>query len=329
MRRRIVPIIVVLIVLGGGFFAWRYFRAEGAAQNLTLYGNVDVRQVDLSFKVAGRIAALAVDEGDPVKQGQVLASLDKSYFDDDLRLGQARVATLAANLLKLQNGSRPEEIAQARAALAERKASFANAQITHARQQELVRTNITSRQNYDNAAMALHTAEAQVNSAQAALDLVLAGPRQEDIAAAQAQLDAQKAQLIETRRRFADADLVAPSDGIVLTRAREAGAIVQPGETVFTLTLNRQVWVRAYVGERELGRVTPGMKVTILTDTAGGKTYRGTVGFISPLAEFTPKSVETAALRTDLVYRLRIVVADADSGLRQGMPVTVTSAVAP
>jgi HlyD family secretion protein len=326
MRRRIVPIVVLLIVLGGGVFAWRYFKAESASHDLTLYGNVDVRQVDLSFKVAGRIATLAVDEGDQVKQGQVLASLDKSYFDDDLRLGQARIATLAANLLKLENGSRPEEIEQARAVLAERRASFANAQITFARQQELVRTNVTSRQNFDNAAMALHTAQAQVNSAQASLDLVLAGPRREDIAAAQAQLDAEKAQFVATQRRFIDADLVAPSEGIVLTRAREAGAIVQPGETVFTLTLNRQIWVRAYVGERELGRVTPGMKVAIHTDTRSGKTYRGTVGFISPLAEFTPKSVETPELRTDLVYRLRIVVADADSGLRQGMPVTVTSA---
>ena len=321
MRRRIAIVVVLLLVAGGGYAAWRYLNPAADAKRLTLYGNIDVRQVDLAFKVAGRIEKLAVDEGDAVKQGQVMASLEKSYFDDDIRLEQARVGGLEATLLKLKNGSRPEEIAQARAGLAERKANQTNAQETYGRQSSLVRQEVTSRQNFDNAAMALRTAEAQVNSAQANLDLVLAGPRIEDIDAAQAALDAEKAQLLTMERKRTDADLMAPSDGIILTRAREAGAIVQPGETVFTLTLNSPVWVRAYVDERDLGRVRPGMAVAVHTDA--GKSYKGTIGFISPLAEFTPKSVETPELRTDLVYRLRIIVGDADQGLRQGMPVTV------
>lgn len=328
MRRRvIIPIVVVSIVAVGFYLAWRYVSgADGAATRLTLYGDVDVRQVDLSFKVAGRIAHLEVDEGDAVKAGQVLATLEKSYFDDDLRLGQARVAAQEANFTKLKNGSRPEEIEEAQAALAEAKANLANAQINFSRQSELLRSHVTSRQTFDNAQMTLNTTRARVQSAQAALDLAVAGPRIEDVDAAQAQLASEKAQLIVTQRRLTDANLVAPNDGVVLTRARERGAIVQPGETVFTLTLNRPVWVRAYVDERDLGRVTPGMAMLIHTDAPGGKVYRGTVGFISPLAEFTPKSVETAELRTDLVYRLRIIVGDADSGLRQGMPVTATPA---
>jgi HlyD family secretion protein len=323
MRRLVVAVAVLLIVIGGGYLAWRHLTAAAAPEPLKLYGDIDIRQVDLSFKVAGRIAKLNVDEGDRVNRGQVMASLEKSYFDDDLQLEQARLAALAANLQKLKNGSRPEEIEEARAEFAQRKASLANAQINFARQQDLLRSHVTSQQNFDNAAMTLHTAEAQVKSAQAALDLVIAGPRREDIDAAQAQFDTEKAQLIERERRLADADLVAPNDGIVLTRAREAGAIVQPGETVFTLTLDRPVWVRAYVDERDLGRVRPGMRLVIHTDAASGEVYHGSVGFISPLAEFTPKSVETPALRTDLVYRLRVVVSDADQGLRQGMPVTV------
>ena len=322
MKRIVVAIAALLVVTGGGYLRWRQLTASAAPERLELYGDIDVRQVDLSFKVAGRIARLHVDEGDRARRGEVLASLEQSYFDDDLRLEQARLAALAANLLKLKHGSRPEEIAEARAALAERKASLANAEINFARQHDLLRSHVTSQQNYDNAAMTLHTADAQVKSAQAALDLVIAGPRREDIDAAEAQFDTEKAQLVEMERRRADADLVAPSDGIVLTRAREAGAIVQPGDTVFTLTLDRPVWVRAYVDERDLGRVTPGMRLVIRTDAAGGKLYHGAVGFISPLAEFTPKSVETPALRTELVYRLRVIVSDADRGLRQGMPVT-------
>jgi HlyD family secretion protein len=326
MRRRIISIIVLLIVVAAGFLVWREFGGESSKRGLTLYGDIDVRQVDLSFKVAGRIAKLDVDEGDAVKAGQVLASLDKRYFDDDVRLQQAHVDAAAANLLKLHNGSRPEDIEQAKAALAERKANLANAEITFARQSALLRSHVTSQQNFDNAEMASNSARAQVQSAQAALNLVVAGPRSEDIVAGQAQLDTEKAQLIEVKRRLTDAELVAPNNGVILTRAREEGAIVQPGETVFTLTLTKPVWVRAYVDERDLGRIKPGMAMLIHTDTPGGRVYRGSVGFISPLAEFTPKSVETPELRTDLVYRLRIIVSDADSGLRQGMPVTVTPA---
>ena len=108
-----------------------------------------------------------------------------------------------------------------------------------------------------------------------------------------------------------------------MTRVREPGAMVSVGSPVYTLSLTDKVYVRAYVAEPHLGRVSPGTGVQILTD-AGGRSYSGQIGFVSPRAEFTPKSVETPALRTDLVYRLRIVVTDADSGLRQGMPVSVS-----
>src|SRR5262249_38944168 len=123
---------------------------------------------------------------------------------------------------------------------------------------------------------------------------------------------------------LAERQLVGPNDGVILTRAREKGAVVQPGETVFALTLTSPVWVRTYVGEPDLGLVQPGMPAGVTTDSAPGRVYRGHVGFISPTAEFTPKTVETRELRTDLVYRLRIVGADPHGGLRRGRPVTVT-----
>ncbi len=149
------------------------------------------------------------------------------------------------------------------------------------------------------------------------------GPRQEDIVAARAQLRGEEASVSQAERRLADSRLIAPGGGVILTRARERGAIVAPGETVFALTLTSPVWVRTYVNEVDLGRVQPGMTARVRTDNPRGKVYTGHVGFISPTAEFTPKSVETRELRTDLVYRLRIVVDNPDGGLRQGMPVTV------
>ena len=154
--------------------------------------------------------------------------------------------------------------------------------------------------------------------------MAVIGPRQEDIDAARAQLAAEEAAVVQSERRQADSDLIAPSDGVILTRAREKGAIVASGETVFTLTLTSPVWVRTYVNERDLGRIHPGMVASVATDSQPDKLYPGRIGFISPMAEFTPKTVETRELRTNLVYRLRVLVDNPDNGLRQGMPVTVT-----
>src|SRR5262249_36850873 len=140
--------------------------------------------------------------------------------------------------------------------------------------------------------------------------------------AASAQLAQQDASIIQTERRLADSDLVAPNNGSILTRAREKGAIVQAGETVLTLTLASPVWVRTYVNERDLGRIEPSMSAEVRTDSTD-KVYHGFIGFTSPTAEFTPKTVETRELRTDLVYRLRVIVDNPDGGLRQGIPVTV------
>ncbi len=154
------------------------------------------------------------------------------------------------------------------------------------------------------------------------MQLVEIGPRKEDIDAARAQLSAEDATVMQYELRLADSRLVSPGAGTILTRARERGAIVAGGETIFALTLTSPVWVRTYVDEPDLGKIHPGMQVKVHTDSSD-HVYTGQIGFISPTAEFTPKTVETRALRTDLVYRLRVVVDNPDAGLRQGMPVTV------
>ena len=153
--------------------------------------------------------------------------------------------------------------------------------------------------------------------------MLLEGTRSEDVAGARAALDVASARLAATQTALADTRLAAPADGVVLSRVREPGAIVGPSDIVYVLSLTRPVWVRAYVGEPQLGRIHPGMEVTVVTDSAPGKPYKGRIGFISPVAEFTPKSVETPDLRSDLVYRLRVIIDQPDDGLRQGMPVTV------
>jgi HlyD family secretion protein len=326
-RRRVWPLFLVFVVVAAGSAAgaWYYYAHQPRDESqLVLYGNIDVRQVNLAFKVDGRIETLAVDEGDTVRASDVIATLDKRYFQDDLAAARARRDNLAAVLARLEHGSRPEEIAQARAQLAQQDANLALAKGNMRRGEELAPSGAISKEELEVRRQAVEVGEANLRYAQQTLRLAEIGPRQEDIDAARAQLNSEETAVIVAQRRLADADLIAPGAGTILTRAREKGAIVQAGETVFTLTLASPVWVRTYVNERDLGRITPDMAAEVHTDSAPGKVYPARIGFISPTAEFTPKTVETRELRTDLVYRLRVVVPNPDGGLRQGMPVTVT-----
>ena len=327
-RRWIVLAAVALVVLGVGGWMWHSFnQTEAYETRLVLQGNIDVRQVNLAFKVEGRIAELKVDEGDAVKAGQVVATLDQVYFQDDLRLARSRRDNAKANLERLEHGSRPEEIAQARAQLAQQQANLNLAKGNLKRGDELAPIGGLSKEDLAGRRQAVAVGEANVKYAEQTLRLAEIGPRQEDIAAGRAQFHQEEAAVIQSERRLTDSELIAPSDGVILTRAREKGAIVPAGDTVFTLTLASPVWVRTYVNERDLGRIRPDLPAEVRTDSAPDKVYRGAIGFISPTAEFTPKTVETRELRTDLVYRLRVVVENPDGGLRQGMPVTVALAL--
>lgn len=310
------------LLAGAAGLGWKYSGdAHQGGGHLELLGNVDVRQVNLALKVPGRIATVAVEEGDAVTGGQVVAALETADFEDGVRLARARVQRQEAVLAELVAGTRPEEIERARALVAQRQAALQLAQVTLRRQQELAARNAASHQVHDEAQARLEEARARLRAAQKALDLAEAGPRREEIAQARAQLAADRAALSLARRRLADATLTAPDPGIILTRVREPGAIVAAGETIYTLARTSPVWVRTYVDEPDLGRIHAGMPAEVRTDSGG--VYRGQIGFISPLAEFTPKTVQTRELRTSLVYRLRVIVQNPDSGLKQGMPVTV------
>lgn len=323
LPRRLAPLaILVFAALAAGIWWWTHRDAGDGP--LVLQGNVEVRQVNLGFKVAGRIRKLLVDEGDSIADGQPLATLDKVYFEEALAQIRAQRDQSAASVAKMEAGNRPEEIAQAEAQLAEREAAVLNAKITLERAERLLKTAVGSQKTYDDALAAYRQGEAQLNSSRAGLRLMKIGFRKEDIDLAKAQLAEKDAAVKIAERNLNDADLVAPSKGIVLSRVREAGAIVNAGDSVFVLSLTTPVWVRSYVSELDLGRIRPGQEVELRSDTPGTKPLKGRIGFISTTAEFTPKTVETRELRTALVYRIRIVTDDPDGALRQGMPMTVT-----
>lgn len=316
------------VALTSAYFLWRHLHSV-PGNELTLYGNVDIRQVDLGFRVGGRIAEVLVDEGDLVQEGQPLAKLDSDILKQQRDQAQAKVDAQKADLAKLERGYRSEEIAQASAAVSAAKAQAENSSINLRRVQSMRAANAISQKELDNARAQDREATARLRSAQDNLDMLSSGYRAEDILAQKAALEAAQAELELAEIYVEDAVLKAPQKGIVLTRAREAGAIVQTGQTVYTLTLNDPVWLRAYISEPYLGLIKPGMPVRISIDSYPDRQFAGNIGFISPEAEFTPKTVETKDVRTNLVYRLRIRVDDPDDVMRQGMPVTVHIEVSP
>ncbi len=322
MKKKIVLAVLILLALvAGGVYYWQS-RGPAGDGPLVLYGNVDIREVELAFRQGGRLASLAVDEGHAVRAGDLLAEIDAQPFSDALAVAEAQVAQAEAELAKLRRGNRPQEIRRAEAAVQQAEAAVAQTAANLERQEGLAQTGAASQRVLEAARAAHSEATASLASVRQALSLQREGARVEDIAAAQARLAAAEASREQARTALADTRLVAPSDGIVSSRLHEAGSIVGNHDPIYTLSLSDPVYVRAYVGETDLGRIAPGTQVQVSTDSSD-QVFSGQVGFISPKAEFTPKAVETTEQRTALVYRLRIVVDPGSSALRQGMPVTV------
>jgi HlyD family secretion protein len=267
---------------------------------------------------------MLVQEGDRVEQGQLVAALRKDRLEAAASAMEAQAGAQAEVVARLKAGSRPEEIRRARAEYDAAQADANNATITYRRMQSLVHEDATAVQNADDARARAEMASARLRSAKETLDLAIAGPRKEDIAAAEATLEAYRAQLALARQELADANLYAPSTGILQNRILEPGDMASPATPVYTLALTDPLWVRAYVPETDLGKIHQGMTAKVTTDSYPGKTYDGWIGFISPTAQFTPKSVETPDLRSRLVYQIRVYVHNPNNELRLGMPATVT-----
>lgn len=274
MKKKIITAIFLLSILGAGVFFLT--RKKTDPYELTLYGNIEIRQVDLSFQVAGQISKMLKEEGDNIKKGELLAVLDDKDYKSNLEKADADVAKNLA--LKTDALSKFE------------------------RQAPLAEDNTISQQDYDTLLNTKNKADA-------------------DYKGAVAQKNYAKNQLDYTR-------IYAPDDGIIMVRVQEPGATVSKGQIVYSMSKTKPVWIRAYVNETDLGNIKYGMSVRVLTDTINPQTgnnreYKGYIGYISPVAEFTPKTVQSTDLRTSLVYRIRVYVDDIDDYLRQGMPTTI------
>jgi HlyD family secretion protein len=254
--------------------AWWLSHRDAAPTELTLYGNVDMREIDLAFNNSERIAAVYVREGDRVRQNQLLARADTSRLEPETEQAAANV-----------------ELA---------KADEANARIQFQRLALLTRTSGgrgVATQDLDNARATLNIDIARAHANEAQLDLL--------------------------RQELKDAQLLAPTDATVRTRVMEPGEMASPQRTVLELAVTDPKWVRVYVAETDLGKAHPGMAATVTADSFPGRIFKGWVGFVSSVSEFTPKNIETEDLRTSLVYEVRVFVTDPADDLRLGMPATV------
>ena len=323
-RRRLVLGAGVLVA--AGLALWWYAGRSAGPGAIVLYGNVDLREVSLAFNDSGRIESIAVQEGDRVHRGEALAQLDTSRLLPMLAQAEARAAAERAALVRLQHGSRPQQIAQARANLALARAQQRQTLAQYSRVASVFRRSdgrAVSRQDVTDARAAAAVAAARTRVAREALHLAVLGPRREDIDQASALLAADRAAVALLRQELADATLRAPLDALVRTRIGEPGDMVSPQSPVLTLAITNPKWVRAYIPETDLARVHPGMAASVAVDAFAHRRFAGWVGFISSEAQFTPKTVQTPELRTSLVYEIRVFVKDPHDQLRLGMPATV------
>lgn len=290
--------------------------------NLTFYGNIDTRTVNVGFRFLGKIENITKDEGEIVKKDEILVKLDTASLEKSLEELNEKIFASKLELSKLQTGYRQEEILEAKAAMEEAIENLNKTKDTYNRQTNLFKTKSTSEENFTISQLNYKQALATLDKAKALYELRKNGYRDEDIKIQESNLKSLEIQAEKLKIDLNDSIIKAPVDGVILTRFKEIGAITNAGESILEIAKTDEFWVRAYIDEKNLGNIKPGLKMSIQTDSRS-ENYEGVIGFISPVAEFTPKNIETQELRADLVYSFRVIVKNPDDKIRQGMPVTL------
>lgn len=322
-RRRLagMALLGAIALLGGCRWPW---SGDDARLPITLSGTVDAHEVDVAFQSPGRIRALFADEGQAVRPGEVVAQLDDADLALAAQRAQAQAVSASHALASLRAGARSQELRAGHAALAQAQADkrYADQQVQRTR--ELIDRGFVSRDQLDRVQSAAEVAAARADQARESLSLLEAGARPQDLARAAADADAASAAAGEAQRALGYARLLSQSAGVVSVRLAESGQVVAVGQPVLRIAELQRPWVRAYLPEQDLARVHLGDAVDVRVDGRPGKVWRGHLSFISPQAEFTPKTVETKALRVDLVYRVTVDVDGAAGDLKIGMPADLT-----
>jgi HlyD family secretion protein len=323
MLKKLIVLLLLAGVVTGAWYLWQDQAHVEQTNQLTLFGNIDIREAQLAFNSSEHIDEILVQEGDHVEKGQLLATLHKTTFKAEVAAAEAELEANQQLLNKLLAGNRVEDINKARAQLNAARARTEAAVKTYHRLKALQEKKLVSPEELEQARANADAGSAETEAARQNLVQLQAGPRQEDIAIARANVSSSEARLELARQKLENANLYAPDSGIIRNRILEPGDMAFPQTAAMTLAYTDPVWVRAYLPETALGKIKPGDAAEIYSDSYPDKSYHGWIGYISPTAEFTPKVVQTEELRTRLVYSVRVYACNADDELRLGMPVTV------
>jgi HlyD family secretion protein len=318
-------LVLSLIIIAAGAAVFLISRLGDKEEEgvLTLSGNIEVTEADIGFPFAGRIRELLKQEGEQVNKGERIASLDTSGIESEAEHARALLQENLAKVDELKAGARPQELEQARSQLDLARAEFSKAQKDHERAEKLYSNGAISAQQMDEAKKTLEISASLKRKAEETLSLVKEGPRKENVRAAEKRVEQARAALKSAEARLSDGTALAPAPGVVLAKHAEPGETVSAGSPVYTIGDLEKPWVRVYVHENRLGVVKLGQKAEVMTDSYPGKTYEGTVTYISSEAEFTPKNVQTREERVKLVFGVKVSVININNELKPGMPADV------
>lgn len=321
MKKKLIIIFILLFIF---FVAYKIYQTNSLnnQKNFTYYGNIDTRTVNVGFRFLGKIENITKDEGQSVKKDEILVELDNSNLKKSLEELETNILASKIALSKLTNGYRQEEILEAKAAMQEALENLNKTKDTYDRQKNLFETKSTSEENFTISELNYKQALASLDKTKAVYELRKNGYRDEDIKIQEANIKALEIQVEKLKIDISDSTIKSPVDGVILSRFKEIGSITNAGESILEIAKTDEFWVRAYIDEKNLKDIKAGQKMLIYTDLKD-EPYQGNIGFISPIAEFTPKNIETQELRADLVYSFRVIVKNPDDKIKQGMPVTL------
>lgn len=322
-RMKRILLVLILVVLGGLLYYYLYYLPQEKKENrsgIKISGNIEATEVNVGFKISGRIISRFYQEGDWVEKGKVLARLDAEDLRNHLEVAKATLASAQARLNRLLAGSRPEEIKAAEASLNQAKFDLENKEAHYERMRLLFEKGVVPKEVLDNAEATLKIARASFDKAKENYHLIKEGPRKEDIEEAKALVEQALAQVKLNETQLSYTTLFSPISGVVLVSSGEIGEVVNPGTSILTLADLEKVWLKAYIPETDLSKVKWGQEVIVTTDLQPKKEYIGKISFISSQAEFTPKQIQTEKERVTLVYRIKVDLSNKDHELKPGMP---------
>ncbi len=311
-------IILILLLYTAGIF---WSCGDGNNKNkIEASGTIEATNVTVASKASGQIQKLYFNEGDRIKAGDTLLTIDHDLLAIQLQQAEAGVDASKAQLALLLQGARSEDVNQAEDALKQAKANYELAESTKNRNEKLYNANSITKQQWDDILAKYDIASAQYNSAKENLKKIKNLARPEEINQAKANLDRQIASANLLKKNISDSYVTAPINGFVVKKFIEAGESVAPLSSLVMLSDLSYVDLVIYVSETELGKVKLGQEAEVSVDSFPNKTFKGKVIYISPEAEFTPKNIQTKDERTKLVFSVKIHVPNPDFELKDGVP---------